>query len=40
MAERRIHHRHSAQSIAVSLGSRLIVKNAVRVWAARPNLPS
>jgi acetyl esterase/lipase len=38
MAERRIHHRHSAQSIAVSLGSRLIVKNAVRVWAARPNL--
>jgi len=38
MAERRTHHRHSAQSIAVSLASRLIVKNAVRVWAARPNL--
>jgi acetyl esterase/lipase len=36
--ERRIHHRHSAQSIAVSLASRLIVKNVVRAWAIQPNL--
>jgi acetyl esterase/lipase len=35
---RRIHHRHSAQSVAVSLASRLIVKNAVRAWAMQPNL--
>jgi acetyl esterase/lipase len=35
---RRIHHRRSVQSIAVSLGSRLIVKNAVRAWAIQPNL--
>ena len=35
---RRIHHRHSPQSIAVSLASRLIVKNAVRAWAIQPNL--
>jgi len=33
----RIHHRHSAQSVGVSLASRLIVKNAVRVWSAQPN---
>ncbi|UQX12358.1 alpha/beta hydrolase [Candidatus Mycobacterium methanotrophicum] len=33
-----MHHRHSAQSIAVSLASRLIVKNAVRVWAIQPDL--
>jgi acetyl esterase/lipase len=36
--KRRIHHRYSAQSIAVSLASRLIVKNAVRAWAIQPNL--
>jgi len=36
--KRRIHHRHSAQSVAVSLASRLIVKNAVRAWAIQPNL--
>jgi len=35
---RRIHHRHSPQSIAISLASRLIVKNAVRAWAFQPNL--
>jgi hypothetical protein len=35
---RRIHHRHSPQSIAVSLASRLIVKNAVRAWAMTSNL--
>jgi acetyl esterase/lipase len=35
---RRIHHRHSAQSFAVSLASRIIVKNAVRAWAIQPNL--
>ena len=37
--ERRIHHRHSPQSVAVSWASRLIVKNAVRAWTMRPNLP-
>jgi acetyl esterase/lipase len=38
-SKRRIHHRHhSAQSVAVSLASRLIVKNAVRAWAVQPNL--
>ncbi|WP_407685505.1 alpha/beta hydrolase [Mycobacterium sp. HUMS_1102779] len=36
--KRRIHHRHSPQSVAVSLASRLIVKNAVRAWAFQPNL--
>jgi hypothetical protein len=36
--ERRIYHRHSAQSVAVSLASRLIVKNAVRAWAMQPHL--
>src|ERR1700747_2563565 len=35
---RRIHHRHSAQSFAASLASRVIVKNAVRAWAIQPNL--
>jgi len=35
---RRIHHRHSPQSVAVSMASRLIVKNAVREWAFQPNL--
>jgi acetyl esterase/lipase len=35
---RRVHHRHSAQSFAVSLASRLIVKNVVRAWAIQPNL--
>ncbi|WP_297795243.1 alpha/beta hydrolase [Mycobacterium sp.] len=35
---RRMHHRHSPQSVAVSLASRLIVKNAVRAWAVTPNL--
>lgn len=35
---RRIHHQHSPQSVAVSLASRLIVKNAVRAWAIQPNL--
>src|SRR5258708_32926002 len=38
MAKRQFPHRRSAQSIAVSLASRLIVKNAVRVWAVQPNL--
>jgi len=35
---RRIHRRHSAQSVAVSLASRFIVKNVVRAWAIRPDL--
>jgi acetyl esterase/lipase len=35
---RRVHHRHSPQSFAVSLASRLIVKNIVRAWAIQPNL--
>lgn len=38
VSHRRIHHRHSAQSVAVSLASRLIVKNAVRAWAIQPHL--
>jgi acetyl esterase/lipase len=37
-AVRRVHHRHSPQSVAVSLASRFIVKNAVRAWAAQPDL--
>lgn len=37
-ATRRTHHRHSPQSVAVSMASRLIVKNAVRAWAFQPNL--
>ncbi|MGH3562037.1 MAG: alpha/beta hydrolase fold domain-containing protein, partial [Mycobacterium sp.] len=36
--QRRDHHRHSAQSVAVSLASRFIVKNAVRAWAVQPDL--
>lgn len=36
--KRRIHHGHSPQSFAVALASRLLVKNAVRVWALQPNL--
>lgn len=36
--KRRVHHRHSPQSFAVALASRLIVKNAVRAWAFTPNL--
>lgn len=35
---RRIHRRHSAQSVAVSLTSRFVVKNVVRAWAAQPDL--
>jgi acetyl esterase/lipase len=35
---RRVHHRHSPQSVAVGVASRLIVKNAVRAWALTPNL--
>jgi acetyl esterase/lipase len=35
---RRIHHRHSPQSVALSLASRFIVKNAVRAWAVQPDL--
>lgn len=35
---RRIHHRHSPQSFAVSVASRLLVKNVVRAWAIQPNL--
>ena len=35
--KRRVHHRHSPQSVAVSLASRLIVKNTVRAWAVTPN---
>lgn len=35
---RRVHHRHSAQSVAVSLASRFVVKNLVRVWALQPDL--
>ncbi len=35
---RRVHHRHSPQSFAVSLASRLLVKNVVRAWAIQPNL--
>lgn len=33
-----IHQRYSAQSFAVSLASRMIVKNLVRVWAIQPDL--
>ncbi|WP_374021415.1 alpha/beta hydrolase [Mycobacterium sp. HNNTM2301] len=36
--KRRVHHRHSPQSFAVALASRLIVKNTVRAWAFTPNL--
>ncbi|OBH29252.1 esterase [Mycobacterium sp. E342] len=36
--KRRLHRRHSPQSVAVSLASRLIVKNTVRAWAVTPNL--
>ncbi|OBK83610.1 alpha/beta hydrolase [Mycolicibacter sinensis] len=36
--KRRIHRRHSAQSVAVSLASRFVVKNMVRAWAFRPEL--
>ena len=35
---RRVHHRASPQSYAVSAASRLIVKNTVRAWAMQPNL--
>ncbi len=35
---RHVHHRHSPQSLAVGLASRLIVKNAVRAWAMTPNM--
>lgn len=35
---RRVHRRYSPQSVAVSLASRLIVKNAIRAWAMTPNL--
>jgi len=35
---RRVHHGHSPQSFAVSLASRLLVKNVVRAWAIQPNL--
>ncbi|OBI51438.1 alpha/beta hydrolase [Mycobacterium sp. E787] len=35
---RRVHHGHSPQSFAVSLASRLLVKNLVRAWAIQPNL--
>lgn len=36
---RRVHRRYSPQSVAVSLTSRFVVKNAVRAWAAQPDLP-
>ncbi|MCV7074521.1 alpha/beta hydrolase [Mycobacterium szulgai] len=36
--ERRVHHRHSARSVAVSLASRVFVKNAVRAWTMQPDL--
>ncbi|OBH13260.1 esterase [Mycobacterium sp. E1715] len=36
--KRRVHHRHSPQSFAVALASRLIVKTTVRAWAFTPNL--
>lgn len=36
--KRHFHHRRSPQSIAVSLASRLIVKNVVRAWALQPGL--
>lgn len=35
---RRLHRRHSAQSIAVSLTSRFVVKNLVRAWTIQPDL--
>jgi acetyl esterase/lipase len=35
---RRVHRWHSPQSFAVSLASRLLVKNVVRAWAIQPNL--
>ncbi|WP_120314306.1 alpha/beta hydrolase [Mycobacterium mantenii] len=35
---RRVHRRHSPQSVAVGLASRLIVKNAIRAWSMTPNL--
>lgn len=35
---RRIHRRRSVQATAVSLATRLTVKNMVRLWAAQPDL--
>ncbi|OBF87267.1 esterase [Mycobacterium sp. 852002-51163_SCH5372311] len=35
---RRLHRRRSVQSVAVAAGCRAFVKNAVRIWALRPNL--
>lgn len=34
----KIHRRRSTQAVAVSLAARFTVKNAVRLWAARPDL--
>lgn len=34
----RYHHHRSGQALAVSIASRLIVKNAVRAWAWQPDL--
>jgi acetyl esterase/lipase len=36
--ERRIHHRRSTQSIAMTMASRLVIKNLVRAWAIQPQL--
>jgi acetyl esterase/lipase len=36
--QQRIHQRHSAQSVAISLASRLIIKNMMRAWAIQPQL--
>lgn len=34
----RTHHRHSPQTLALSLISRFVVKNVVRAWAVEPDL--
>lgn len=36
--KRHVHHRRSPQTVAVSMASRLVVKNTVRAWAFQPNL--
>ncbi|OBF21055.1 esterase [Mycobacterium kubicae] len=35
----RVHRRHSPQSLGVSVASRLLIKNFVRVWALQPDVP-
>lgn len=38
LGTRTIHRRHSVESLAVDLGCRMVLKNAVRAWAIQPNL--